>query len=446
MLAIKQRYYDRMKELSAQSEQLKKEKSKQTIELKPLIQDQKLDGKKLLEDIHKIDEENKTLRRENLFFSRYLVRINSNKIIETFDDYENENENEIIRDILNQVKSLNARRRLAMLKNSLNTKKGAIGWTKVSSNWGKLMFTPYILSLTEQERFAIVAYEIQQTRLEWERMSTKALAAIYTFEVSYQSIESDEFAQETLNRELRKRVEKYRANIGEEEFNSPHMQVPGELFVDRITKRIQSRMGAIGLLRVNTTRLHIRIDEINAKIRHLDDLNHRMEEVDIVSQRTRKIANSEIYEKVDKEYRIEKLSQYPLFRRLQDDKESLNEQEIHINDMEKKCESLQYLLERTNNEIYGIQQECDIILKENNCLKIRIEDIMKVPTITEYAHVIKQRKVLEQEIDIWTQRVRIAEALLLQLKKQQQQKPSERLPPLRTINLDKQLSIRTFNT
>jgi hypothetical protein len=194
------------------------------------------------------------------------------------------------------------------------------------------------------------------------------------------------------------------------------MHVPAELVISRINKRIYSRISEIGLLRVNTRRLHTRIREINVNIRSLDDLNVQLEEVDIVSVRTRKIDNSEIYEQTDRKYRIEKSSQYPLFRRLQEYKKLLNEQERNINDMKKKCELIQNHFERTIIEINCIEQEYQLLLKENHFLKNRIADVIKVPTITDYAYIMEQTKVLQHGIDIWTKRVNIAEVRFSQEK------------------------------
>jgi hypothetical protein len=101
------------------------------------------------------------------------------------------------------------------------------------------------------------------------------------------------------------------------EFNSPYFKVPAELVVSRINKRIHSRISVIGVLRVNTTRLHFRIADINAKIRTLDDLGDKMDEIDIALINTRRIDNTETFEKIDRKYKIQKSSQYPLFTRME---------------------------------------------------------------------------------------------------------------------------------
>ncbi|CAF0954992.1 unnamed protein product [Adineta ricciae] len=332
-----------------------------------------------------------------------------------------------IKQILHQIKPSETARRLAM-------NKSVIGWVKVPVNWGVQRFTNYI-SLVEQERFILAAYEAEQSRLELERMNRKANAAIYSFEVAFQSIESDEIAQETLNYELRRRVERYRVDVGDEEFYSPCMHVPGELVVSRINKRIHSRTSLIGLIRINTARLHIRMGEIDAKIRMVDDFNDKMDEVDITTMRTRKINNSEIYEEINRKFRLEKSSQYPLFRRLQEDKKFLSDQERIISEMEKKCELLRNYIDRIMVEIKDIQREYEIIWKENNFLRTRIADVQQVPTITDYAHIMKQTKVLRHGIDIWTKRVHIAKNMLSEITRQQP-KPPRRLPPLQPNDVD----------
>jgi hypothetical protein len=58
-------------------------------------------------------QENENIDRENVFFLRYLLRINTRKIVERFDEYEDENANDIILEILNQAKLADATQRLA---------------------------------------------------------------------------------------------------------------------------------------------------------------------------------------------------------------------------------------------------------------------------------------------------------------------------------------------
>ena len=54
-------------------------------------------------------EESENIRRENLLFSRYLTRINTTKIVDTYDKYEDENK--LILEIIDQIKSFDNTRR-----------------------------------------------------------------------------------------------------------------------------------------------------------------------------------------------------------------------------------------------------------------------------------------------------------------------------------------------
>jgi len=58
-------------------------------------------------------QEKENIHRENVFFLRYLIRINTRKIVERFDEYEDENANDIILEILNQAKLADATQRHA---------------------------------------------------------------------------------------------------------------------------------------------------------------------------------------------------------------------------------------------------------------------------------------------------------------------------------------------
>jgi hypothetical protein len=114
-----------------------------------------------------------------------------------------------------------------------------------------------------------------------------------------------------------------------------------------------------------------------------------MDEIDINFVRTRKIDYLDTYKKLDRKYKLEKSSQYPVFNRLQKWKIFLSEQE------EEKIDS--------------IQNENNYILNENIFFKNRIINIKQVPTITNYAHIIEQNKKLQHEIYIWTKRMNIAQ-------------------------------------
>jgi len=134
-----------------------------------------------------------------------------------------------------------------------------------------------------------------------------------------------------------------------------------------------------------------------------------MNEIDINFVRTRKIDNMDTYEKLDRKYKLEKFSQYPLYNHLQKWKKILLEQEQEKLDYEYKYELLKNYLEKLNYEINSIKDENNLILNENICFKKRIDNIKKVPTITDYAHIIEQTKKLKHDIQIWTKRVNIAQ-------------------------------------
>ncbi len=68
-----------------------------------------------------------------------------------------------------------------LVKKTSNTSKK--GWTKVSINFNEHLYTPDI-QIIEQERLSIAAYEIEQTRLEWERMKTNAYLTLDDLDVS----------------------------------------------------------------------------------------------------------------------------------------------------------------------------------------------------------------------------------------------------------------------
>jgi hypothetical protein len=134
-----------------------------------------------------------------------------------------------------------------------------------------------------------------------------------------------------------------------------------------------------------------------------------MDEIDINFVRTRKIDYLDTYKKLDRKYKLEKSSQYPVFNRLQKWKIFLSEQEEEKIDYEYKYELLKNRLEKLNYEINSIQNENNYILNENIFFKNRIINIKQVPTITNYAHIIEQNKKLQHEIYIWTKRMNIAQ-------------------------------------
>ncbi|CAF1391181.1 unnamed protein product [Rotaria sordida] len=398
------------------------------IESKSLIKHEKpheFNDKELLERINELEEENENLRLENLLFSRYLLRITTSKRIETFREYEDETD--IIHETLDQTKVIDSARQILLKKSPSYTRDGTPLWTKRSINLLAPTDIQYI-SPIDQERFFIAAYEVEQTRLDWQRMKAHELAVIDNLKVLYQNIKSDEDAQNSLNLGLQRRIDRYRTLIGEEKFNSPYLSVPGELFVSRVHKRIDARISSIGVFLVNTELLRSRIEHTDLRIRQVDDIVATISEVDLESVIQMKKNRTKELKEIKKKYILEKSSYYPLLNHSKELKKNLNEQEIKINDIEKQFEILQNNFEQTIIDINYIKQENNKILKQNNILKDRIDNTVKVPTISNYAHIIEQRKILQHDIDIWTQRVNIAETLLSQLKRQN--KPSKILPPL----------------
>ena len=258
--------------------------------------------------------------------------------------------------------------------------------------------------------------------------------------------EDDEATQAKLNRELELRVERYRLYIGDERFNDPHLKVPAELVISRIEKRIQSRISIIALVRQNTARTHLRIEQVDERIRAENDQQNNMDAIDMDLSRALQQDNARTSARLDRTYKLEKSAYHPLCHGLLEFRRQLNDEERRLDDIRVKYELLQQLLRETSREMVSLQRENDLLTKENELLKNRMDDIREIPTITEYAYVIKQTKSLEHDIDVWTQRICVAEvsseaaltmmntlllpqASLSQLK--QQTKPYQRLPPLR---------------
>lgn len=165
----------------------------------------------------------------------------------------------------------------------------------------------------------------------------------------------------------------------------------------------------ISLLHINSSALQLRMRAIDVATVALEDQREKMDEIDINFVRTRKIDYSDTFEELDRKYKLEKSSLYPLVRRLDKWKELLSEREQEKTDYEYKCHLLDQHLRKTNEEIHSIVNENQMIADENSILGNRISDVKEVPKITAYAHVIQQTKTLEHEIDIWTKRVTIAE-------------------------------------
>lgn len=266
-------------------------------------------------------------------------------------------------------------------------------------------------------------YEIKQTQLEWERMKLNAQLTLDHLDVNLKinfktkvfnfnffkdllrASESEEICQEHLLLDFKKNIDKFK----EERLIKPRLIIPGERIINRINKRIYSRINSISLLNINTAYMQLRLRMINSTIHSSDDLRDHMDEIDINFVRTRKIDYIDTYEKLDRRYKVEKSSQYPLFNRLQKWKKLLSEHEQEKLDYEYKYELLSNHSNKLNSEIDSIKNENHLILNENYFLKNRISNIKNVPTITNYAHIIEQTKRLNHEIYIWSKRVDIAQ-------------------------------------
>lgn len=46
-------------------------------------------------------------------------------------------------------------------------------WSKLVVNWREYMYTSFLLRV-EKEKLSIAAYEIEQTKLDWERMKANS--------------------------------------------------------------------------------------------------------------------------------------------------------------------------------------------------------------------------------------------------------------------------------
>ncbi|CAF0736719.1 unnamed protein product [Rotaria sordida] len=371
-------------------------------------------NEELIEAINKIKKENEKIRLENLLYSRYLRRVNSSNIIETYDQYANEN------DIIEKELYVNSNenilhskvpkvaRRLSMEKNSVDTSNTKSLWTKLIANLREATYAPLLLRI-KQEKLFIAAYEIEHTRLDWKRMEANSILELDQLDVLLRTAESDEITEEKLNNDVKKHINKFQYDFSKDKLNNKRLIVPADILISRINKQIEKHKRLIDSLHIDTECAQVRIRTIEKTMQDLDNLHEKMDEIDINFARTKRIDYRDTYTKLEKQYTMNKSSQYPLIHNLQEWKAKLSEQEQLKIDYQYKCDLFENYLELLNNEISCIKYENELILNENNFLKDRIADIKKVPTITEYAYTIEQTKKLKHEIDIWTQRVNIAE-------------------------------------
>lgn len=191
----------------------------------------------------------------------------------------------------------------------------------------------------------------------------------------------------------------------------PYLSVPGELFVQHVNHRINARISFNGAFLVNSSHIKSRVGKIDEAIRRVDDLVARTHPIEFewTSQK-----NSSYKEKT-KAMNMENLTKRRLLYKLSLEVEELKNELVKegktLERMEKQTKVLDNELEQHKTDINLLEQENNIVLKENEMLKDQINEILKVPTITEYASTVKQVKSLKRDIDLWTQRVHIAEVM-----------------------------------
>jgi hypothetical protein len=154
--------------------------------------------------------------------------------------------------------------------------------------------------------------------------------------------------------DFQKNINRFGRYSKEEKVVHSHFLVPAEFIINRINKRINSHINSISLLRINTTQTQLRIQYLDIIIHNLDDQRDQMDEIDLNFVRTRKIDYLDTYEKLNRKYKIEKSSQYPLFDRLQKYKRILSEREQEKLDDEYPYELLQNYCEKLQQEIQSI--------------------------------------------------------------------------------------------
>lgn len=185
------------------------------------------------------------------------------------------------------------------------------------------------------------------------------------------------------------------------------------MFIHRISKQLRTRIGSIGLLRIDTMRMRFRIGMIEHNMQILDDMRDQLDEIDLNFVRTRKIDYLDTYENLDHKYKLETASQYPVLRQLHENKTILSVQEREIRNDKHRYQLLQNAAIKLQQEIEAIHVDNQRMEKENLLIKNRIADVEKVPTITDYAHIMHQTRKLQNEIAIWSQRVNIAQVKLI---------------------------------
>lgn len=221
--------------------------------------------------------------------------------------------------------------------------------------------------------------------------------------------EADIEGEQALQNDFKRHISMFQYSIGTKKSNQKRFLVPGDILIDRASKRIQKDRRLIDYFHIDNQLIQARIKALDVLVKDLDDFREKTDDVDINYVRTQKIDYSKAYKNIDEQFKIYKSSQYPVLNNLHEWKRKLSEQEMLYMDDDYKCQLVGNHLEKLKYEIDLIKSENESIEKENKLLKEQIADIKKVPTITEYAHVIQETKNLRHQIDVWTRRVHVAE-------------------------------------
>ena len=104
-------------------------------------------------------------------------------------------------------------------------------------------------------------------------------------------------------------------------------------------------------MRINKARTQLRIRALDLMMHNLVHSEERTQEIDVKFVRTRKIDYLDTFMKLDRQYKIEKSSQYPIHRQLQELQNKVVEQEEETISCENKCRLLGNHLVKINEEI-----------------------------------------------------------------------------------------------
>lgn len=227
------------------------------------------------------------------------------------------------------------------------------------------------------------------------------------------TIISDELNQDRLNRDVENYVERYRIDVGDEMFLSPNLRVPAELVIKRINKRITSRTTVITHLRANNNHIQNRINEMNKEIEDRSNYESEKGPIHRMLMTTKNIDFVTTSKKLSDEYEAATIAQFPLYRQQDSLKQCLVENLKDFEEKNRKIEIAKRIIAETTREIDRIKEDNELIERENQLMKENMEGVIKAPTITDYAYIIKRDKALQSEIDVWTKRVAMAEVRII---------------------------------